>query len=268
MDSGFYSAVNGARRATLRLDVLSNNLSNVNTPGYKQEQPTFDSFLTAPGPELFPLPNDSFMGLRSPGDIPFPFSNPSANAYRMTYPMAVDTQADLTQGQMQSTGNPLDVAIEGEGFFVIETPEGRRYTRDGSFAVNTVGELVTKSGHVVLGEGDAPLLAGNKPLSIAQDGTLSNSDGQLGRLQRVAIPVAALQKAGSNLYTTDQNAITPVDEGVGGFHQGYVEGSNADIIRGMTQMIETNRQFENHMKLIQAMDALDNKAANDIGRVG
>ncbi|MBF0610193.1 MAG: flagellar basal-body rod protein FlgF [Magnetococcales bacterium] len=267
MDSGFYSAVNGARRATLRLEVLSNNLSNVNTAGYKQESPSFDSYLTSPGPELFPLPNDSFMGLRTPGDIPFPYSNPSANAYRMTYPMAVDTQADLTQGPMQVTNNPLDVAIEGEGFFVIDTPQGRRYTRDGSFTVNTVGELVTKDGFQVLGEGDAAILVGNQPLSVGPDGTLSNKDGQLGRLQRVAIPMEALQKAGRNLYEAPQNAVNPVEEGTGGFHQGYVEGSNVDMIRGMTQMIEVNRQFENQLKLIQAMDGLDNKAANDLGRV-
>uniref|UniRef100_UPI00187D5EFF flagellar hook-basal body complex protein n=1 Tax=Candidatus Magnetaquicoccus inordinatus TaxID=2496818 RepID=UPI00187D5EFF len=142
MDSGLYAAVNGAMRASLRMDVLANNLANSTTAGFKEDEITFDSYMTKPGAAQFPLPGDSFMGLTGPKYIPFPFSSPATNAYSMTYPRADGTHVNVSQGALNSTGNPLDVAIEGEGFFVLNTPQGRRYTRDGSFAINSQGELV------------------------------------------------------------------------------------------------------------------------------
>ena len=267
MDSGFYAAVNGAKRADLRLEVISNNLANSNTTGYKQDNVNFDSFMTSTGPELFPLPTDSFMGMRGPGDIPFPFSNPASNAYRMTYPMATGTTTDLAQGSLQPTGNALDVAIEGRGMFSVETPQGPRYTRDGSFAVNGNGELVTKDGFRVMGDGGAAIVVGSDPVQIAHDGTISNTQGPLGRLMRVAFPEEHLAKEGSNLYSAVENAQPEQITAEGGVQQGFLEGSNADPIRGMTQMIETHRAFDTYMKMIQALDSLDGQAASSIGKL-
>lgn len=268
MDSGFYAAVNGAKRIDLRLDVLANNLANANTTGFKEDRVSFDSYLTDVGPERFPLPNDSFMGLRGPGDVPFPYSNPASNAYRMTYPKATETVMDTSQGALQETGNSLDVAIEGEGYFVLETPEGRRYTRDGSFETNAVGELVNHEGFRVLGDGDAPLLIGNRPVTIARDGTISNVEGgNLGRLQRVGLPPEQMTKAGKNLFSAPQEAEQAVENNVGGIAQGYLEGSNVSAVVTMTRMIESHRAFNNYMQMIRALDDLDNKAANDVGRL-
>ncbi|MEO5327689.1 MAG: flagellar basal-body rod protein FlgF [Magnetococcus sp. THC-1_WYH] len=267
MDSGAWAAVNGALRTEMRLDVLANNLANVNTNGYKEGDITFDSFMTKPGPEQFPMPNDSFLGLRGPGDIPFPFSNPATNALSITYPAAPSTVTKVNQGALQATGNPLDVAIEGDGFFAVNTPQGQRYTRDGSFNVNSFGELVNKDGFQVMGDNGAPLVVGSDPITISKDGTISNKDGTMGRLQRVGLPEEALKRVGQNLYEVPQDQVTNLTETQGGFHQGYLEASNANVVRGMTQMIDANRAFESYMKAIQSLDGLDSQA-NQIGRLG
>lgn len=267
MDSGLWAAVNGALRTETRLDVLANNLANVNTTGYKEGDITFDSFLTKPGPEQFPLPGDSFLGLRGPGDVPFPFSSPATNALPITYPAAPSTVTKLSQGALQSTENPLDVAIEGDGFFTVNTPLGRRYTRDGSFQVNSFGELVNKSGYQVLGEGGGPLIVGSDPIAISKEGTISNKNGIVGRIQRVGLPEESLKRAGQNLYEAPESQEINLAEAKGGFHQGFLEASNANVVRGMTQMIEANRAFESYMKAIQSIDGLDSQA-NQIGRLG
>ncbi|MBF0311210.1 MAG: flagellar basal-body rod protein FlgF [Magnetococcales bacterium] len=266
MDSGLYAAVNGARRMEWRLEVLANNLANTNTTGYKGQNISFESFMTAPGPEQFPLPTDSFMGFRGPGDIPFPFSSPATNAIPMSYPMAKNTTVDLTQGSLQATGNPLDVAIEGEGFFRVQTPAGVQYTRDGSFAVNNQGELVTKDGYQVLDEGGGPLTVGSGPVEIARDGTLSSNQGTLGRIGLVNLPAKELEKTGQNLYSAPAGSEVPVTATTG-VNQGYLEGSNANTVHSMTQMIDTHRAYESYMKMMKALDELDNQAANQVGRL-
>lgn len=267
MDSGLYAAVNGALRTEMKLDVLTNNLANVNTTGFKEGNITFDSYMTSPGPEQFPIPSDSFMGLKGPGDIPFPFSNPATNALSVTYPAAPSTTTDTTQGGLVPTGNPLDVALNGDGFFVVDTPEGRRYTRDGSFEVNTLGELVNKDGYNVLGAGGSKMIIGSASVSIGEDGVVSNAEGALGRIERVGLPAEVLKRVGQNLYTAPQDQEIPLEPGRGGMQQGFLEASNANAIRGMTQMIEANRAFESYMKMIQALDGLDGQA-NQIGRLG
>ena len=266
MDSGLYAAVNGALRTEMKLDVLTNNLANVNTTGFKEGNITFDSYMTSPGPEQFPLAGDSFMGLKGPGDIPFPFSNPATNALSVTYPAAPSTTTDTTQGGLVPTGNSLDVAINGEGFFVLDTPEGRRYTRDGSFEVNKLGELVNKNGFNVLGAGGGKLTIGTSTVAIGEDGVISNKDGPLGRLERVGIPAEVLKKVGQNVYTAPEGSEIPMEGTLGGVQQGFLEASNANAIRGMTQMIEANRAFESYMKMIQTLDGLDGQA-NRIGRL-
>lgn len=267
MDSGFYAAVNGALRTEMRLEVLTNNLSNVNTNGYKADDITFDSFLTSTGPEQFPLPTDSFLGLRGPGDIPFPYSNMASNAYQMTYPMATGTVTDMSQGSLKPTGNPLDMAIEGEGFFVVETEGGPRYTRDGSFSVNQEGELVNKNGLRVLGQGNAPMLVGNGQMELGPDGTIVTAEGAIGQLARVQIPEEVMRKEGSNLYSAPEDMVNPSEPGEANVYQGFVEGSNSNTIRGMTQMVESNRAFEVYMKMIRSLDGLDNQAVNQIGKL-
>ncbi|OSM02392.1 putative flagellar basal body rod protein [Magnetofaba australis IT-1] len=252
----------------MKLDVLANNLANVNTTGFKEDQLTFDSFMTSPGPEQFPLPTDNFMGLRGPYDIPFPFSNPASNAYRMTYPVAFETEMTMTQGPLRQTGNPLDVAIEGDGFFAVQGPDGeRRYTRDGAFEIDSLGQLVTKDGFPLLNAGGAPIVVGKGPVVIGEDGVVTSAGEQVGVLSRVGLPTEQLDKVGQNLYKAPQEYETNLDGARGGFHQGFLEDSNSNPIRSMTQMIETQRATEMYVKMIQSLDTLDEKAANQVGRL-
>ena len=266
MDSGLFAAVNGALRTEMRLDVLANNLANANTTGFKEGEITFDSYMTKPGVEQFPLPGDSFMGLRGPGDIPFPFSSPATNAYSVTYPRADGTHTNLSQGPVKKTDNPLDLALDGGGFFVLDTPDGRRYTRDGSFAINDQGELVSRNGFKVMGAGGSSLTIGTERVEIGPDGTIANSAGQVGRVLRVGLPVAGLERAGGNLYKAPAGQEINMDNAGGGILQGFLEQSNANVVRGMTQMIEANRAFETYMQMIKALDGLDGQAVQ-IGRL-
>ncbi|MBF0124249.1 MAG: flagellar basal-body rod protein FlgF [Magnetococcales bacterium] len=267
MDSGLYAVVNGARRAEVRLDVLSNNLANVNTNGFKEDQIVFDSYMTNPGPEQFPLPTNSFMGVRGPGDVPFPFSNPAANAYRMTYPMAVKTQPSVQQGAMRQTDNPLDVAINGRGFFAVNTPDGVRYTRDGSFQVNSLGQLVTKDGFQIASAGGAAITIDKGPVRIGQDGVVSDGNGVIGQLQLVDIPAEYLEKKGANLYAAAADRVQPLAAGQSMMQQGFVEASNSDSLRNMTRMVEAHRAFEMYTKMIQTLDNLDEQAISRVGKL-
>ncbi|MEO5331029.1 MAG: flagellar basal-body rod protein FlgF [Magnetococcus sp. YQC-5] len=266
MDSGVYAALNGALRTEMRLDVLSNNLANVNTNGFKEGNITFESFMTKPGIEQLPLPGDSFMGHKGPYELPYPFINPASSAYSMSYPAAPGTTTDTTQGALKGTGNPLDVAIEGEGYFVVNTPEGRRYTRDGSFQVNAAGELVTKDGFPVMGAGGDTLTIGSQVVEISPDGTIANPSGQVGQLLRVGLPKEALTKAGKNFISAPQEKEISLAGARGGFKQGFLEASNTNVVRGMTQMIEANRNFENYLKVIQTLDGIDGQA-NQVGHL-
>ncbi|MBF0179685.1 MAG: flagellar basal-body rod protein FlgF [Magnetococcales bacterium] len=266
MDSGVWAAVNGAKRTEMRLDVLANNLANVNTNGFKEGNITFESFMTKPGVEQHPLPGDAFMGHKGPHELPYPFINPASRAYSMAYPGATRTTTDTTQGGLKGTGNPLDVAIEGAGYFAVNTPEGRRYTRDGSFQVNAQGELVTKDGYQVQGASGA-IVVGTEQVEISPDGTIANKDGQVGQMLRVDLPADILKKTGKNLFSAPQERETPMTNALGGFRQGFLEASNTNTVRGMTQMIEANRYYENYLKIIQTLDSIDGQA-NQVGHLG
>ncbi|WP_320412242.1 flagellar basal body rod C-terminal domain-containing protein, partial [Candidatus Magnetaquicoccus inordinatus] len=148
---------------------------------------------------------------------------------------------------------------------VLNTPQGRRYTRDGSFAINSQGELVNKDGYPVLGAGGAALVVGNERVQISPDGTIANARSVVGRLMRVSLPAASLEKAGGNLYQSSAQE-TNLETPTGGFLQGFLEQSNVNAVRGMTQMIEVNRAFEAYMQMIRALDGLDGQAIQ-VGRL-
>ncbi len=132
--------------------------------------------------------------------------------------------------------------------YAVQTPEGRRYTRDGAFAIDPNGILVTKDGHRVLGQGGAELNIGNGPVEIGADGTISSAEGQVGQLARVDLPLSVL-----------------VDLASGGALERA--GGEAHTIRNMTHMIETNRAFETYMKMIQSLDGLDAQAVSKVGKL-
>jgi flagellar basal-body rod protein FlgG len=179
--------------------------------------------------------------------------------------MTVNT--DFSAGPTQKTGNPLDFAISGEGFFSVQTPEGVRYTRDGRFSINEDGELVTLSGYPVLGEG-GPIQVDGPSLAMDETGTITIDGNPVDRFKIVTFQnPMALKKIGDRLFA-------PM-EAVGGakpaeavqLHQGVVEQSNVTTIRMMTEMIEVLRSYESYQKAIRSIDEATAKSINDVGRV-
>ncbi len=229
MDQGFQYLTTAARYGEARLAVVSNNLANVNTPGFKADRLAFSEVLDG--------------------------ANRSVQMSQYT---------DFDSGAIQTTGNPLDVAIDGEGFFVVDTPDGQQYTRDGGFQLGSDGMLVTASGFPVLGDG-GPLLIDPQvgQVSIRKDGTVSANGIQVGRLSIVRFDKAAPPiKAGGNLWS-GQGEI-PVDNPQ--VVPGAIERANVEAIQEMTRMIEISRGYETYQKMIQTMDQVAGQT-NELGTV-
>lgn len=173
---------------------------------------------------------------------------------------------DLTQGDIKATGNNLDLALADEGFFKIQTSQGFRYTRNGSFSLNGENLLVTQSGDPVLGE-DGPITIDGTDIRINEDGEVL-SDGEIaGKLKIVTFrDMAKLQKDGSSLFLYQG---MPLDETVPptiSVRQGALERANVSTVVEMTKMIETMRLYEAFQKVIQSCDEADGKAINEVGK--
>ena len=163
-------------------------------------------------------------------------------------------QTSTAQGILTQTGNTLDLAIEGDGFFQIETPQGNRLTRSGAFNVDATGDIVTSDGHRVLGLGGAPINVppGNTSVKIAADGTVSMGDRLLGQIGVVDVPPGAnLQRESGVLFSTDAPLLASENSKV---LQGHLEGSNVDAIQQLTRMIEVQRAYEMGQKLLDLDD--------------
>lgn len=243
---GLYLAGAGAMTQQMRLEVVTNNLANVNTAGYRGEKTVFRTELEAA--QLTPLP---------PGEIQ-PLS---------PYAPPFSTVVDFSQGPLQHTGNPLDVAINGPGFFSVQTPEGVQYTRQGSFTLDSEGTLVTADGYPVLGDG-GPITLEEGRVEISLDGTIY-LNGDEAELLAVTVfdDPQVLKKAGNGRFSLPQGANPgdrPDDVEIS---QGYVEMANVSVITAMTEMIETSRMFELYQKVIQTADDADGVSISKVGDV-
>jgi len=239
MNSGLYAALSGNLAAMKRLDVLSNNLANVNTPGFKKDRMTFESLLMA-----------------------------STSAANGDQPVLANNTffTDFSAGPVKQTGNTLDLALEGDGFFVVNTPQGPAYTRQGTFQRDSSGKLVTRDGYEVAGSG-ALVLNGSK-VEIDAKGVVQVDGAQVGTLQVVDFPKPyALQKIGDGLFVPADPQVVPQPVAKSAVRQGFLEESNVNVVMEMAQLIETNRFFETCQKVVQGYDNVAAKAANEIGKV-
>ena len=217
-----------------RLNQVSNNLANVDTPGFKKEEVTFWEMLY------------------------------QANQNRQRVGKALRANTIHQQGVVQKTDAPLDVAISGDGFFKVQTPRGERFTRAGNFTLNNVGQLVTPGGYPVLGEGGPIVIEGEK-VDIARDGNLFVDGEQVNILtvSDVADP-RDLEKEGENLFRLKQGGQEqPAQEYV--LKQGFLEKSNVNTVTEMTEMIDLYRAYEGQQKGIRAIDDLDDLAVRKVG---
>ena len=186
--------------------------------------------------------------------------------------MTREVKIDFSQGPLRETERALDVALAGEGFFQVQTPQGVRLTRNGQFTTQANGALVDQNGNPVLGLGNAPITINPQGASpvINDDGQIFQGGELVGRLAVVeAADLSELEKAGGNLFAgrEGQTPQTKPAQDVQTF-QGYVEAANVQVVTEMVNMIEAHRAFESYAKALQALDQMDKQSASSVGRVG
>ncbi len=252
MIKGLYSAVSAMVMNATRQQVLSHNIANVQTPGFKQILTTAQDFMS--------------------GQSVYTNGNLQASPINLVGSMGLGTQIgeefiDYGQGALQNTNNPLDFALQGNGFFTVKTPDGNRYTRDGRFIRDADNTLVTVDGYQVLDDAGQPIELPDGEVSVAQDGAISVNGTVVATLGIgvFANPETDLQHTEGNLFTgpaasTGEEAPMVV--------QGYLETSNANISQLMTQMVEVGRSYEAAQKLVQNQDELLGKTIASLGRIG
>ena len=245
MDSGYYAAFAGLVARTQALDTAASNLANAQTAGYRAEREYFRSVL------LDPLGGNSQLGS-------------TVNDYGV---LGGD-HLDLGQGVLTATGNPLDLAIEGQGFFSIQTPAGVRYTRDGSFHRTRDGQLVTAAGEPVLSNAGRAIPLPPGEISVGADGSISVSGGVVATLGVFTFPAGTqLIPEGKNRYQPPPR-VQAVASPSANIHQGALEASNQDTIQGTMDLIVMQRQAESMQRALTIFHTEFNKtAAEDLPRV-
>jgi flagellar basal-body rod protein FlgG len=253
MMRALYSAATGMMAQQTNMDVISNNLANVNTTGFKHSRANFQDLMSQ---ELRPAGATVADGVTTPTGLEIGLG---------VKPSSTETMFD--QGTLQNTGNPLDVAIQGNGFYQVLLPDGTTgYTRDGSFNVDSQGRLVTSSGYAVQPEITIP--ANTTSVSIGGDGTVSVEQAGSTQLQTVGqiqlanfSNPAGLENLGGNNFgqTAASGTATTGTAGQNGFgtiSQGMLEGSNVQIVQEMVNMITAQRAYETNSKAIQTADQM------------
>ncbi|NLU10231.1 MAG: flagellar basal-body rod protein FlgF [Tepidanaerobacter acetatoxydans] len=258
MIRGLYTGASGMLSEMSRTDVISNNLANVNTSGFKKDRAIFRAL---PEMNIHRFDDPITVGLDRVID-PRPFIGMLG-----TGAMLDEINTDFSQGAIKVTSNPLDIALRGEGFFEVQTPEGIRYTRDGSFTMDREGYIVTSDGYYVLGENGPVLLPQEGDIVISQQGEVTVSGQFVDRLRIVNFAdQGQLIKQGSNLYNS-QTPMIQADDEVVQVVQGALEGSNANTISEMVDLITAFRAYEASQKVIQTHDETLDRAVNDIARI-
>lgn len=246
MDSGYYAACTSLVSRTQELDTIANNLANVSTVGYRAERTVFSSVLADAG---------------SGGA-----GSSALNRAINNFGVLSGTDLDQSQGALQKTGNDLDLAIQGPGYFEVQTANGTEYTRDGGFQVSSKGQLVTATGDAVMGEhGTITMLPG--PVSISTDGTISSNGAVTGKLRVVDFPAGTkLTSMGSSYYSAPPNtAKTSTSSQV---RQGMLESSNVNPIVGMVELVTAQRSAEMMQRALSMFNSeIDKTATQDLPKI-
>jgi flagellar basal-body rod protein FlgG len=248
MDPALRTAATGMMAQQLRTEVIANNLANVNTTGFKKSRAHFEDLL--------------YQTVQSPAIVGTPDTNtmPAIQIGRGTRLAAV--QRVHGQGAVEQTSRPLDLAVEGEGFFQVQMPNGQvAYTRDGSFGISDTGTLITAGGHVVVPGIKIPTDSAN--IAISATGVVSIQQGNTAETQEIGrielarfMNPSGLESIGENLYIETPASGQPItgfpqDEGMGRILQGHLEGSNVEIVQEMVEMIAAMRAYEINSKAIK-----------------
>ena len=258
MIRSLFIAKTGLEAQQTKLDVITNNLANVSTTGFKRSRAVFEDLL--------------YQNVRQPGAQSSQQTNLPSGMQIGTGVRAVATERMFTQGNPQLTGNSKDVMVNGSGFFPVLLPDGTQaYTRDGSFQSDANGRLVTSSGYAI--EPAITIPANAEAITVGRDGTVSvklpgtAAPTQVGSLQLATfINPAGLESRGENLYVEtgasgNPNLNVPGTNGAGVLMQGYVESSNVNVVEEMVNMIQTQRAYEINSKAITTSDQMLQKLA-------
>ena len=259
MIKGLYTSAAGMLPLDYRQDLTANNLSNTNTSGYKQDRAFVHELLSA---DLYLNKN----GIASTGEPPrmINISPPAFEASVGNSSQVVVYQTDFSPGTMEVTGNDLNMAIDGPGFFTVNTPQGQRFTRNGYFSVNATGSLVTGDGFPVLGNAGPINVQGGK-INVLQNGDVLVDGVQRGTLRIRDFPKPyQLTKEGNSLFAAQGAGQVARDFKV---RQGVLENANANPIDQMVRMIEISRMFELNQRAIRLQDETLQQAVTQVGRV-
>ena len=235
------------------MDVVANNIANINTTGFKANGAVFEEFIGK-------IARDGKMSDRD---------------RKVSFVRDRATWVDMSQGSMERTGNPLDVAIDGKGLIAVQTPNGERYTRNGAFQINSTGQLVTSEGYQVLGDsGPITMQPTDREVQISADGTISvrvgasaTTEAQRGKLRLVKFDnPGLLQKDGSSTFSAPDGA-TPQADTTSRFVQGTVEKSNVKSVMEMTRMIEVTRNYTQVANMLSQQSDLQRTAIEKLSDV-
>jgi flagellar basal-body rod protein FlgF/flagellar basal-body rod protein FlgG len=244
MDSGYYAACAALVSRTEALDTIANNLANASTVGYRSQHNVFSSVLAeAKGASGSPL-----------------------NQAMNNFGILSGTTLDESQGALQKTGNNLDVAIQGSGYFVVQTANGPMYTRNGGLQVSSKGQLVTSSGDPVLGS-SGPISMPPGEVSISADGTISSNGALAGKLKLVQFaPGTTLTSAGETYYSAPPKTEIPATDST--VKQGMLESSNVNPVASMVELITAQRSAEMMQKALTMFNSeMDKTATQDLPKI-
>lgn len=251
MIRGLYTAATGMMVQRDKMDVLTNNIVNAETAGFKSDEvmtSAFDSVML----KRINDPNISVVG---------------TNAGKYSFgSYAQEMVTDFSDGPLEETGKTTDLALVGQGFFAVETPEGERYTRAGDFNVDSQGYLVTSDGNYVLGQ-SGRIFVGSDDFSVAQDGTVTGENGASDRLRLVTFgDMGSLRKQGDNLYYVYGEEVPQAANCK--ISQGKLESSNVSASDSMADMLTVYRKYEACQKAVSMNDETLGLAVNKLGRLG
>ncbi len=238
MPTGLYVALSAQMAMERRLATVANNVANMNTSGYRAERIRFEALMD------------------------------NAGGKDVAFASVGETYTDLTAGQSQFTGNPLDVSVQGDAWFAVKTPGGTAYTRDGRMHMSADGQLLSVNNYPVLDAGGTPLAidpAGGE-VRIGADGSISQGKVAVGKIGLFTIPAdATFTRTDNSAVIPDKAADMVQDFSKVSIHQGYSESSNVDPIREMTRLIMIQRAFEQAMAAVTQVESSTDNAIRTLG---
>jgi flagellar basal-body rod protein FlgF len=241
MDNSLLVSLSQQMAAYQSMDVIANNVANVSTPGYRREEQTFRQYIE----QLPPTEGDT-------------------GTQTLSFVQDAGIVRDMSEGPMRSTGATYDLALHGKGFFVVQTANGERYTRNGHFSLDTAGQIVDDAGDPLQGDGGAITVnTDDGDIHIGTDGTLSGKNGQLAKLRVAGFAnEAALAKEGGSLFSATETPTTAANVEI---RQGSLEESNVQPVVEISKMVEVMRAYQATATMTQSQEDLLRQAIDKLG---